>query len=183
MAYDFSQLEQKIKETQEWLQGEFFSIRTGQATPAILDNLKVDSYGVLAPINQVASIGIEDARTLRVTPFDASQVKEIEKAITTADTGLSVSADEKGVRVSFPELTTENRAQLTKVVREKLEQARVSLRKERDEVWTQIQKQEKEGTLSEDEKFTYKDEMQKIIDESNKALESLASAKETELKG
>lgn len=183
MAYDFSQLEQKVKEIHEWLQGEYFSIRTGRAAPAVLDGVRVDSYGVLVPLNQVANIGVEDARTLRILPFDANQAKEIEKAIAGGDTGLSVSSDDKGVRVSFPELTSENRAQLIKVVREKLEQARISLRKERDEVWNMLQKQEKDGEISEDEKFTYKDEMQKKIDEANKTLEDLASHKEEELKG
>ena len=182
MAYDFSRLQQKTKETEEWLQAEYFTIRTGRATPAVLDGIKVDSYGVLVPLNQMANITVENARTLRILPFDIGQAKEIEKAIITGNSGLSVSADDKGVRVSFPELTSENREQLTKVVKDKLEQARISLRSERDDVWGDIQKKEKDGEMSEDEKFGYKEEMQKAITEANTSLEALADTKEEELK-
>lgn len=182
MAYDFEELKQKIKSNEEWLQNEYFSIRSGRASTAVLDGIKVDAYGVQTPLNQVASITTEDARSLRVLPYDVSQNKEIEKAITATNLGLSVNTDDKGVRVIFPELTTENRAALTKVVREKLEQAKVSLRNERDHIWNDIQKQQKEGDLSEDEKFTYKDDMQKIIDTAGKALDEIADRKEEELK-
>ena len=182
MAYDFSKLKQKTKETEEWLQSEFFTIRTGRATPAVLDGVKVESYGVLVALNQVANVTVEDARTLRILPFDSSQSKGIEKAITAANLGLSVSADDKGVRVSFPELTRENREQLVKVVNNKLEQARISLRSERDDVWSDIQKKEKDGEISEDEKFTYKEDMQKLIDDANNSLDALAQKKEEELR-
>lgn len=182
MAYDFTTLKQKIKETHEWLQSEYFTIRTGRATPAVLDGVKVEAYGILSPLNQVANIMIEDARTIRIAPYDSSQSKAIEKAIVDGNSGLSVSSDDKGVRVSFPELTRENREQLAKVVRDKLEQARITLRSERDEIWSDIQKKEKEGEISEDEKFGNKDDMQKIIDEANKSLEELSTTKEAELK-
>jgi len=181
MTYDFSKLQQKTKETEEWLKAEYFTIRSGRATPAVLDGVKVDSYGVLVSLNQVANITVEDARTLRILAFDPSQGKEIEKAISKGDTGLSISADDKGVRVSFPELTHENREQLKKVVKEKLEQARISLRSERDDVWSGIQKKEKDGDISEDEKFGYKEEMEKIIGDSNEVLDDLTERKEEEL--
>lgn len=183
MAYNFAQLQEKIKEIKTWLEHEYFSIRTGRATPSVLDGVRVESYGVLSPLNQVANITVEDARTLRILPYDAKMGKEIEKAITAGNLGLSVSTDQKGVRVFFPELTSENRTALIKVVRDKLEQARISLRAERDKVWGDIQKQEKDGGISEDDKFRYKDEMQKHIDEGNKALEDIAKRKEEELNG
>lgn len=183
MAYDFSDLKQKVKDTEDWLQKEYFSIRTGRATPAVLDGVKVDSYGALVSLNQVANISIEDARTLRILPYDASQAKEIEKAVMTSNLGLSVSSDDQGVRVSFPELTTENRTTLIKVVKERLEKARISLRGERDDVWNDLQKLEKDGEIAEDEKFRAKDEMQKYIDEGNKKLDGIALHKEEELKG
>ena len=181
MVYDFSNLKQKIKDTEEWLLKEYKSVRTGRATPALLDGVQVDSYGSMIPINQVANISIEDARTLRITPWDVSQVKEIEKAITSKNLGVSVSTDEKGVRTSFPELTEENRNMLLKVVKDKLEEARISLRSERDDVWGDIQKKEKEKEISEDDKFTYKDEMQKFIDGGIEKLEMVAVRKEKEI--
>ena len=183
MAYDFSYLKTKISDTEKWLKKEFFNIRTGRATPSILDSVRVDSYGAKLSIVQIASVGVEDARTLRIVPYDASQGKEIEKAIAASSLGLSVSSDERGVRVSFPELTSENRNALTKIIKEKLEQARVSLRGERDHVWSNIQKQEKEGDIAEDEKFRYKEEMQKLVDEGNNIIELLAEKKEREIMG
>lgn len=183
MSYDFSTLKQKIKDTEDWLQKEYLTIRTGRATPAVLDGIKVDSYGALVALNQVATVSIEDARTLRILPYDATQGKDIEKAIITGNLGLSVSADDQGVRVSFPELTAENRETLIKIIKEKLEKARVSLRGERDDVWNDVQKQEKDGDMAEDEKFRAKEEMQKYVDEGNKNLDQIAERKEEELKG
>ena len=133
------------------------------------------------PISQVASLSTEDARTLRITPWDASQVKEIERAITLANLGVSSAVDDKGLRVFFPELTSERREQLLKISKQKLEEARVALRGERDKVWSDIQAKEKDGKLSEDEKFRAKDEMQKLVDEGNKKLEELAERKEKEI--
>lgn len=181
MAYDFSNLKQKIKDTEEWLIKEYQNVRTGRATPALLDGVQVDSYGAMVPINQVANIGVEDARTLRITPWDVSQVKEIEKAIVNKNLGVSVSSDEKGIRTSFPELTEESRNMLIKIVKEKLEDARISLRSERDEVWSGIQKLEKDKEIGEDDKFSYKDGMQKFIDEGIWKLERIAARKEKEI--
>lgn len=181
MAYDFSALKQKIKDTNEWLLNEYRTVRTGRATPALLDSLQVESYGTRVPINQVANISIEDARTLRITPWDSSQIKDIEKALTDSNLGVSASSDEKGVRASFSEITAENRATLLKVIKEKLEHARISLRGERDEIWNDIQKQERDKTISDDDKFRYKDEMQKLIDEGGNKLEVITIRKEKEI--
>lgn len=182
MTYDFKELKDKTKEVEQWLTQEYFGIRTGRATPAVLDGIKVDSYGSLTPINQVANVTVEDARTLRILPYDISQNKEIEKAITDSNLGLSVSSDDKGVRVFFPELTSENREALMRVVGEKLEKAKVSLRHERDEVWNDLQKRQKDGDITEDDKFRYKEDMQKIVDEATDQLEDAAKRKEEELK-
>lgn len=181
MSYDFSHLKQKTKDIQEHLKEEFTGIRTGRATPALLDSVMIDSYGAKAPINQVAGVSMEDARTLRITPYDVSQITEVEKAITNSNLGVSVSVDEKGIRIFFPELTSEVRETLIKLVKEKLENAHISLRGERDNTWNDIQKKEKEKELSEDDKFRHKEEMQKIIDEEIKNLEALAGKKEKEI--
>ncbi len=181
MAYDFKQLKTNIAATHEWLVKEMSGIRTGRATPTLLDGVQVEAYGARMPISQVASLSTEDARTLRITPWDASQVKEIERAITLANLGVSSAVDDKGLRVFFPELTSERREQLLKISKQKLEEARVALRGERDKVWSDIQAKEKDGKLSEDEKFRAKDEMQKLVDEGNKKLEELAERKEKEI--
>ncbi len=181
MAYDFKPFEKKIADITDRLGKELSGIRTGRATPAILDSVFVESYGTRMSLNQVANISVEDARTLRIQPWDMSQAKEIEKAITVANLGLSVGADEKGVRVFFPELTSERRTTLLKLSKEKLEEIRTMLRGARDEVWNDIQKKEKEGKMSEDDKFRSKDEMQKRVDAANKAFDAALERKEKEI--
>ncbi len=181
MAYSFDTLRARLKETESWLQSEYSTIRTGQATPAILDKVQVDSYGSMMPIKNVANVAVEDAKTIRVSPWDATQLVGIEKAIINADLGVSVVNDGQGLRVIFPELTGESRQRIAKIAKQKLEDARVSLRKEREATWDEIQKSEKDGEISEDEKFRAKEDMQKIVDEANKALEEMGKKKETEI--
>jgi ribosome recycling factor len=181
MAYNLSSFKEKTKTSEAWLQKELGTVRTGRANPSVLDTVKVESYGQFMSINQVAAITSEDPRTIRIVPWDASQVKPIEKAITTANLGLSVSVDEKGVRVSFPALTTESRTQFVKMAKEKLEHARITLRKYRDEVISDIDKKEKEGGMGKDEHFKLKQEVQKIVDEVNKKLSDQFEKKEKEI--
>jgi ribosome recycling factor len=181
MIYDFKVLKEKAKGVEEWLKKEYLVIRTGMASPAILDNVLVEVYGQRMMINQMASIAVEDARVLRISPWDKSQGKEIEKAITSANLGVSVQTDDKGVRVFFPELTSERREILKKTAKAKLEDAKVSLRSIRDEIWENIQEKEKEGGMGEDDKFRFKNEMQKIIDESVRNLEVTLGKKEKEI--
>ncbi len=181
MPYDFSVFKNRVGEVEAWLAEEFSGIRTGRATAALLDGVLVDSYGAKTALKHVANISVEDAKTLRITPWDHTLVKGIETAIAAANIGVSTVPDSNGVRVIFPDLTSERRAQLVKLVGQKLEDARVSLRKEREEVWSDIQKKEKDGQLTEDEKFKYKDDLQKIVDEGNKKLEAMAEKKEVEI--
>ena len=182
MAYSFDSFMKAAEETREWLTREYAGIRTGRATPAILDSIKVESYGTTMALKEVGSVGVEDARTLRVSLWDASQVKATEKAIMAADLGLSVVTDDKGIRVIFPELTADRREQLTKLAKAKLEDARVTLRKARDEANKGIDAAEKEGNMSEDDKFRAKAELQKRVDEMNQSLEALFDKKENEMK-
>jgi ribosome recycling factor len=181
MNYDFSPLKKKVKDTEEWLKKEQSQIRTGIATPALLDDVMVEAYGARTPLSQLGTISMEGARTLRVSVWDTSQIKNAEKAISTANLGVATAVDEKGIRISFPELTSERRVQIVKVAKEKLEQGRVTLRKHRDETWEDIQAKEKEGGMGEDEKFRFKTEMEKIIQEGNKALDDLHARKEKEI--
>jgi ribosome recycling factor len=179
--YDFKPLKTSIEDTVSHYKEELSTIRTGRAVPALLDAIRVDSYGTKVPLNQVASVSAEDARTLRVSPWERDAISQIEQAIKEADLSVSLSSDEKGVRVSFPELTSDRRVQLIKLTNTKLEESRITLRRHREDVWTDIQKQQKEGELSEDEKFSSKEEMEKIIKDGNKKLEELAEKKEQEL--
>jgi len=181
MNYDFTKLRVEISNIEDWLLKEFAGIRTGLASVTILDNVKVENYGALTPVNQVASITTEDAKTIRISPWDLSQMKGLEKAITNAELGVAVAVDEKGIRLSFPELTSERRQVFIKNAKDKLEQAKVSLRGERDKVWNDIQLREKEKEVSQDDKFQLKDEMQKIVDDMGRTLLSLFEKKEREI--
>ncbi len=183
MNYNFSPFKQGVKEVEEWLKKEFSQIRTGRASPAILDSVMVESYGSRMPINQVGNITLEGARSMKVVPWDMSQAKAIEKAILVSNLGLSVSVDDTGVRISFPELTTERREALIKVAKQKLEDARVSLRTEREKVLKDIDAQEKAGTINKDDKFRFKNELQKMIDEIHVKFEELTVKKEIEISG
>lgn len=182
MTYSFEPLKQKVIDIEDWLRKEFSQIRTGRATPMILDSVRVESYGSQMAVRDVASVTIEDPRTIRIVPWDMSQVKNLEKGIGDADLGLSVSVDDRGLRVSFPELTAERRVSLQKIVKQKHEEARISLRLEREKVKSDIDAKEKEGSIGEDEKFRYHTELQKHVDEANKKLDALMEKKEEELK-
>lgn len=181
MAYNFNPFKDKIKSIEEWLKKEFGGIRTGQASPSILDGITVEVYGSQMPLNQIANIGIEDAKTLKISPWDASQVKDIERAITVSNLGLSLRTDESCVRASFPQLTAERRTMLMKLAKEKMEEARISLRKERERTLKDIDAQEDAGAVTEDEKKRLQNEVQKMVDAANKSFEDSYGRKEKEI--
>lgn len=182
MAYDFKPLEAKLAGAKEWLGKEYRGLRTGRASPSILDGVSVQAYGSQMPIKQVANVGTEDARSLRVTPWDMGLLKDIERGIAAANLGLGTATDSTGIRVTFPELTSERREQLVKAAKQKLEEARTTVRLVRDESWKDIQEKEKNNEITEDDKFRLKDELQKKIDACNDELEKLFEAKEEEMK-
>lgn len=181
MAYDFSKLDAQVADAKEWLTREFTGIRTGRASPALLDNVKPEVYGTRTPIAQVASVSIEDARTIRIIPWDKSVTKAIEKAITEADLGVSAATDDQGLRVFFPELTAERRVILGKLAGEKTEHARVTLRGHRTEAIKDLEAAEKEGGMGEDELKRLKEEVQKKIDAAGEALDVLYKKKQDEI--
>jgi len=175
MAYNTINFKLELKKVEDWLSKEYASVHTGRATPMILDSIMVESYGSFMSIKNVASISIEDAKTLRISPWDKNQIKGIEASITNANLGLSVVSDSDGVRAIFPMLTTENRSKLVKILKEKLEDARISVRLERQS------ENEKTDELSEDDLKRAKDGIQKAVDESNRNLEAIFSKKEIEV--
>ena len=176
-----TEYEKRLKEVIEFLQKEFIAIRTGQATPALLDSIKVESYGTYMPIQQIGSIGVEDARTLRISCWDATQIPAIERAIRDSDLGVSVSTDSSGLRVSFPDLTAERRQQLVKIAKSKLEDARVAVRGVRDDIMKSIDVSLKAGDITEDDKHTKRDQVQKSVDLINRTLEAVFDKKAEEI--
>jgi ribosome recycling factor len=181
MDYDFTAFTQAKEKVIEWINKELAGIRTGRASVNILDGVMVNSYGVKTPLNQTANLSVEDARSIRVNPWDKSIIPEIEKAIANLDLGVSTSADDEGVRVIFPELTTENREKLVKLAKNKTEEAKVSLRNERSVVIKDIEQGVKDGEMSEDDGKRFKEQLQKMIDDTTKQIEDILSNKEKEI--
>ena len=181
MAYDFSKFKKNLIGSEDWIKKEFSGIRTGQASPMILDSIKIESYGSHVPISQVGSIALEGPRTLRIVPWDQSHIKEIEKAITISNLGVSVIIDDRGIRINFPELTMERRKEVVKIAKERLEEGKKQIRIHRDEIIKDIQNKEKAGGLSKDDVFRYKNEVQKMVDEYNRKLDDIYSKKEKEI--
>jgi ribosome recycling factor len=181
MAYDFTKLKANIKETEEWLGREFSGIRTGRASVALLDAIKPEVYGARTPLQQVGSITVEDARTIRIVPWDKTVGKSIEKAITEVDLGVSVVTDDTGLRIIFPELTAERRTMLGKLAGEKCEQARVTLRGHRTDALKDLDAAEKEGGMGQDELKRLKEEVQKMIDAGQAALDTHLAKKHEEI--
>ncbi len=175
MSYNNINFKSELKKIEEWLAKEYLQVQTGRATPMILDSVNVESYGSYMPIKNVASVTVEDPKTLRIAPWDKNSIKAIENAIQSANLGLSVLSDADGVRAIFPMLTTESRARLAKVLKEKLEDARISVRKARQEAIDST------SELTEDEVKRAKDDIQKCVDEANKNLEGIFAKKETEV--
>jgi len=178
--FSFTEFSAQVKNAVEWLRREYIGVSTGRATPAILDLVQVESYGSWTALPRVASVTIEDPRTLRVAPWDKTQIKGIEKSLRDADLGLSVSVDDSGLRIFFPQLTTERRVQLVKVVKERLEEARVKVRLARQEAVKEIENDTKQGG-SEDVEKRHMEDLQKKVDEANNELESVFTKKEIEI--
>lgn len=181
MNYDFSKIKNDGERIRERFKQEATTLRTGRANPSMIEDLLVDSYGSKMPLKHLASISAEDARTLRVAPWDASVIKNIESAIASSNLGVQPIADKQSIRISFPSLTEERRKSLVKILSAKLEESRIFLRQSRDHIWKDIQDREREGEIPEDFKFRFKDELQKIVDKISGDLEETAKKKEQEI--
>ncbi len=183
MIYNFTGFKKKVGDTTEHLGKELSAIHTGRASIALLDMVSVESYGSRMAISHVATVSSEDARTLRIMPYDKANGKEIEKAINEANLGVSVSTDDAGLRVFFPPLTTERRIAFTKIVREKVEEARITIRNDREKTKNDIIAEERDGSLSEDEKTLSLENLQKLVEEANGNMEAIGEKKEKDIMG
>ena len=183
MAYTSTAFNEGKAKILEWLAGEYRSIQTGRATPQVLDLVHIDLYGSRTLIAHAASVSIEDPKTIRVSPWDKTIIHDIEKAINEADLGLSVSSDTDGLRVHFPALTTETREKLVKLLKDRLEDARVKVRALREDANKDIDARAKENEFGEDERMRYREEVQKQVDLANAEVEVLFERKEKEVMG
>lgn len=171
----------KMDKTIEAFRGEIATIRTGKATTALLDGVKIDYYGTMTPLNQAANVSVLDAHTLNVTPWDRSLVGAIEKAILTGGLGLNPSNDGTNIRVPIPPLTEERRKEMVKLVKKYGEDAKVALRNIRRDVNEHLKKQEKSKEISEDSRHDFEIETQKLTDDHIKRIDDLIKHKEIEI--
>ena len=175
------QLEAKMTKTIDALKHEYTTIRAGRANTQMLDKVRVDYYGSLTPINQMAAISVPEPRTLMINPWDKTAMSEIEKAIRNSDLGLNPTNDGQVIRISVPALTEERRKELAKQASKVAEEFKVRLRNERRDANDKLKKMEKEGEITEDDLKKSQDEVQKITDKFIKDVDTLLKAKEQDI--
>lgn len=173
--------EDKMKKALEATSREFSEIRTGRASPSLVEGLMIEYYGTHTALKQLASISIPDARLIVIQPWDKNCMGEIEKAILKSNIGIMPTNDGKVIRLAIPQLSKERREELSKVVKDMTEAGKISLRTIRHEAKSVIEKAENDKQIAEDEKFNGLDQLQKLTDNYSKKLEDLLAAKQKEL--
>ena len=178
---DLNNIEEKMQKSVSVFTEQLAEIRAGRANPAILNKINISYYGVPTPINQVAGISVPEARLIVIQPWDVSILKEIEKAILTADIGINPNNDGKVIRLNFPELTEERRKDLVKDIRKIAEDARVSVRSVRREGMDMVKDLNKKSEITEDELRNDEDNIQKLTDKYVKEIDKLLENKEKDI--
>lgn len=171
----------RMDKSVENFRSEIAKIRTGKATTALLDGVKLDYYGTVTPLKQLANVSVLDAHTLSITPWDKSVVHAIEKAIMTSDLGLNPSSDGTNIRIPIPMLTEERRKELVKIVKKMGEDAKVAIRNVRRDANEHLKRQEKEKQISEDELKDLEDQTQKATNEHIANIDEIIKHKEKEI--
>ncbi len=165
----------------EYLKTDISSLRTGRATPALVEDIPIEAYGTKQPLKHVAAISVADAKTLNIVPWDKSVMKAVEDGIRASQLGINPVNDGKLIRLSLPDLTTERRQELIKVLHQKLENSKISIRKVREDIKNFIEKGEKDKELGEDEKFKQLDELEKVVKEFQEKIKVIGEEKEKEI--
>ena len=173
--------EEKMQKAYDFLLADYQTIRAGRANPHVLDKLKVDYYGTPTPIQQVANVSVPEARMIQIQPWEASLIKDIEKAILVSDLGLTPNNDGKTIRLVFPELTEDRRKELAKDIKKKGDNAKVAIRNIRRDANDAIKKENKAGDISDDEAKNSEDEIQKITDKYIAMIDSAIDDKTKEI--
>ena len=179
--FNIKEIEERMQKSVDNLKDEYSTIRAGRANPHILDRLRVDYYGTPTPIQQVANVSVPEARMIQIQPWEASLIKEIEKAILTSDLGLTPNNDGKTIILVFPELTEDRRKELAKDIKKKGDNAKVAIRNIRRDANDVIKKDNKAGDISDDEAKNSEDEIQKITDKYIGIIDSAIDDKTKEI--
>ena len=178
---DYTNLKEKMEKTISVYNEKLSEVRAGRANPAILNKVKIDYYGTPTPINQVAGISVPEARLIVIQPWDASVLKEIEKAILKSDIGINPNNDGKVIRLAFPELNEERRKELVKDIKKLAEECKVAIRNSRRDGMDLAKKLQKDGEMTEDELKQAENEIQKITDKSIEEIDKILETKEKEI--
>ena len=181
MSAETKVFQDKMNHSIEHLSKELSSVRAGRANPAVLDKVTVDYYGAPTPINQVAAVAVAEARVLTISPWDATLMKAIEKAILSSDIGITPTNDGRVMRLGFPAPTEERRKQLVKEVKHMGEEAKIAVRNVRRDAMDKFKSMKKAGDITEDDQKGLEEEMQKITDKATKEIDSVCAAKEKEI--
>jgi ribosome recycling factor len=182
MEETIQKIKPNLEKSVEKLKQELAGLRIGRATGILVEDLIVDYYGTKSPLKQMAAISVPDSRTIVIEPWTHDHLVNIEKTINNSDLGLNPNNDGKVIRLVIPPLTEERRQELVKILHQKTEEARISIRNLREDVWEEIQNLEKDGKISEDDKFRGKDDLQKLINEYNEKVKEISEQKEKEIK-
>lgn len=177
-----NKLRPKMDEVITKLKEDLQTVRTGKASTGLVDNIFVSYYGAQTPLKQMAQVSTPDANLITIQPWDNNSLGDIEIALRNADLGFGISSDGRVIRLSLPPMTEERRLEFIKLIHQKAEAIRITLRNLREESWREIQRLEKAGTLTEDDRYRGEDELNKMIEEFNKKIMELIEAKERELK-
>ena len=178
---EYKVYQEKMKKSIDSVVSDFDAVRAGRANSAVLNRISVDYYGTPTPIQQIASVGTPDPRTLVITPWDASALRGIEKAILESDLGINPSNDGKSIRLAFPQLTEERRKELVKQIRKYAEGGKVAVRNIRRDAVDHFKKMQKASEITEDELKIAEKDLQKLTDDSCKEIDTLLANKEKEL--
>jgi ribosome recycling factor len=173
--------DERMKKSIEALENDLLNIRTGRASPVLVERLQIEYYGTNVPLNQLATISVPEPRLLVIRPYDPSSLPQIEKAILKSDLGLTPANDGKVIRLSVPRLTEERRLELVKMVQKRVEEARVSVRNCRRDGLQDLRDLEKEKLASEDEYYRAKEKMQELTDKHVEEIDEIGVAKETQI--
>ncbi len=173
--------EKKMQKTVESISGQLARLRTGKASPALLEGIKVDYYGTPTPINQIASISTPEPRLIVIHPWDKSAVSAIEKAIQSSDLGLNPNSDGTVIRIPIPPLTEERRKELLKVAKNIAEEGKVAIRNIRRETIEKIKKMQKDGEIPEDDSYRLQDKVQDLTEKYTKKIDEILKNKEEEI--
>lgn len=178
---DYKSLDDKMEKSISVYSEKLSEVRAGRANPAILNKVKIDYYGTPTPINQVAGVSVPEARLIVIQPWDASVLKDIEKAILASDIGINPNNDGKVIRLAFPELNEERRKEIVKDIRKLAEEAKVAIRSIRRDAMDEAKEMQKKSEITEDDLKNEENEIQKLTDKKVEEIDSMLASKEREV--